>query len=125
MVTGNETMTFVKLAAVQLAVGLGWAMALTAQAQGPVAYNVTENQSLYGHLIQLLTTPAWPDAPDNDCAAVTATNSFVYLQNEYPSIYGQALVPDNDTSMVSPARPSDFDGRPCRQFDLYEYTRRV
>jgi len=33
--------------------------------------------------------------PDNDCAAVAAANSFVYLQNEYPGIYGQALVPDN------------------------------
>ena len=30
------------------------------------------------------------------CGPTAAANSFVYLQNEYPSIYGQALVPGND-----------------------------
>ena len=30
------------------------------------------------------------------CGPTSAANSFVYLQNEYPSIYGQALVPGND-----------------------------
>ena len=67
-------------------------LALTAQAQ--VSYNLTEDVSLYGHLDQHSTSPYWGGAtPGNMCGPTSATNSLVYLQNEYPSIYGQALVP--------------------------------
>ena len=79
------------------AVLLSCGIVQTARAQAPAVYNVTESQSLYGHLDQHLT---WPNLgaqwSNNMCGATAFVNSFVYLQNEYPSIYGHALVPGND-----------------------------
>ena len=98
-------MPLVKLAAVSLAVILSWSVALTAQAQGPPSYNVTEAQSLYGYLNQDLTIPYSGGATwANMCGPVAAANSFVYLQNQYPSIYGQSLVPGNDYVNCQPSQ---------------------
>jgi autotransporter-associated beta strand protein len=61
-----------------------------------VNYSVFQDASLYGHLWQL-------DIPDpafniHACGPVSAVNSYVYLQNVYPTIYGHKLVPDTSYS---------------------------
>ena len=67
-----------------LALGLGGAWAQTYDIQKPVAK--------YGNLNQ-----NWIPAPlgASACGPTAAVNSYVYLERQYPGIYGRKLVPDN------------------------------
>ena len=97
-----------KLAAVFATIFLSCGTVLTSRAQASTSYNVSENESLYGNLDQHVTTPYSGGASwGNMCGPTAATNSFVYLQNEYPSIYGHALVPGNDYVNGQPS-PADL-----------------
>ena len=87
-----------KLALASLTVMLSWGVAIMAHGQATLSYNIALDQSQYGHLCQLLTAPYTGGAANtNMCGATAFTNSFVYLQNEFPSIYGQALVPNSNS----------------------------
>jgi hypothetical protein len=58
-------------------------------------YNASNDHTMYGNLSQL--DPSIPAAIQNVACVPTATaNSFVYLENRYPGVYGRSLVPDSD-----------------------------
>lgn len=56
------------------------------------AYNFQKDLSSYGYLSQLII----PSVSNYYCGPVSAVNSFVYLENKYPTIYDDLLVPGNN-----------------------------
>ncbi|MCY2951514.1 MAG: hypothetical protein NTU53_05995 [Planctomycetota bacterium] len=78
---------------------LAWALAFVGLATSAYAgavseYNIDKdpNHVLYGTLNQNLV-PGWGNVA---CAPIAAVNSFVYLQNKYPTIYDNKLVNPNN-----------------------------
>jgi hypothetical protein len=70
---------------------------LSAQAWA-VSYDVQINSNNYGHLSQFYAPSAiMPIALQQmACVPVATANSFAYLENMYPSVYGRNLIPDNN-----------------------------
>jgi hypothetical protein len=66
---------------------VGWACQLTATVNAQVETESID-ASLVGSLDQTKTN--WPKL---GCGPTAAVNSFIYLQNQYPSVYGRSLVP--------------------------------
>lgn len=64
-------------------VGVGFAASLSADT---LTFNL--NPAFFGNLDQANT-----NCPEANCGPSAAVNSFVFLQNRYPSIYGNLLVP--------------------------------
>ncbi|MCL6518801.1 MAG: PEP-CTERM sorting domain-containing protein [Armatimonadetes bacterium] len=61
-------------------------------AQEPPSYDVQKEIALYGNLKQG-DIPGWGGVA---CGPTAAINSFVYLQNKYPSVYDSHLIGDAD-----------------------------
>jgi probable HAF family extracellular repeat protein/autotransporter-associated beta strand protein len=55
--------------------------------------SLTQNGNLYGHLDQHYLTEFGLGADNMACSPTAAANSLLYLQNKYPTVYGNALVP--------------------------------
>ncbi len=52
------------------------------------------NSTMFGHLDQALVTSCTSDTGiNNSCGATSVVNSFTYLENAYPQIYGNHLIP--------------------------------
>ena len=49
-----------------------------------------------------------PTIPHGVCAAAAAINSFIFLENEYPSIYGNLLTPGIQGQKPNQTDPSDL-----------------
>ena len=62
----------------------------------PYIYSVNKDKSLYGYLDQHKLKLA--ELRDIACGPAATVNSFVYLQNKYPKIYGTKLVPDTNNN---------------------------
>ena len=65
------------------------ALLLTSTAMAQVDYTILKDQLLYGNLDQ-------DDIPQGGqfmCGPTAAINSFKYLENAYPAIYGNSLIP--------------------------------
>lgn len=58
-------------------------------------YDIEKEIALYGDLDQNLV-PGWGNVA---CAPTAAVNSFVYLQNKYPEIYDNLLVPQQGVDL--------------------------
>ena len=67
-------------------------VAVLAVPAGATMYNIQKNQQLYGNLNQNQI----PNGGQYMCGPTAAVNSFVYLENAYPNVYGRSLVPDNN-----------------------------
>ena len=65
---------------------------LVAPAHAVTIYDVRLDDSLFGHLTQGLV----PGCGAVACAPTATVNSFVFLQNKYPRIYDNKLIPDAD-----------------------------
>ena len=63
---------------------------LSASSARPITYDVGSDWNLYGDLNQ----NSIPVIGSLACGPTAALNSFVYLQNSHPGIYGHSLVPD-------------------------------
>jgi hypothetical protein len=68
----------------------GMAILLFAPGARAITYDVSLDPALYGYLNQRII----PDIGDSSCGPTSVVNSFVYLQNSYPEVYGHSLVPD-------------------------------
>ena len=77
-----------------LAAGLILTVSASAEA---ITYDIEKEINLYGNLNQNIV-PIWGNVA---CAPTAAVNSFVYLQNKYPGVYDNKLVP---------AQGQDLDG---------------
>ncbi len=64
---------------------------LTSVALAQTDYTILKNQQLYGNLDQDDTIP--PPLGQVMCGPTAAINSFKYLENAYPAIYGNSLIP--------------------------------
>lgn len=73
---------------------LAWTSTLWAQA--PPSYHVQKEIQLYGNLKQG-DIPVWGGVA---CGPTAAINSFVYLQNKYPSVYDSNLIGDADNDGI-------------------------
>lgn len=82
------------LAAISFSLLLGPA----APARGGMIYDKQWDPDLYGHLDQHST-----DCSDLGCGPTAAVNSFVFLQNKYPDIYGMKLTGDTYDSWMGTA----------------------
>jgi MYXO-CTERM domain-containing protein len=69
---------------------LGAAVLLSTPIAQAITYDVSLDWTLYGDLNQN-TIPVIGGVA---CGPTSAVNSFVYLQNSYPEVYGHSLVPD-------------------------------
>ena len=56
-------------------------------------WTIEKDWTLYGTLDQHNVDPVFGDV---SCGPTSAVNSFVYLQNKYPDIYGESLVEDSN-----------------------------
>lgn len=65
-------------------------------AQGYPVYNVQKETQLYGNLKQG-DIPVWGNVA---CGPTAAINSFVYLQNKYPTVYDSKLIGDADNDGI-------------------------
>jgi hypothetical protein len=70
-----------------------WGVSLPASG---AVYNVQNDQSLYGHLSQFDPSVTPAGIRSVACVPTATANSFVYLENQYSSLYGRSLVPDNN-----------------------------
>jgi hypothetical protein len=68
----------------------GAAILLFAPGAQAITYDVSLDWTLYGDLNQNTI----PVIGSMACGPTSVVNSFVYLQNSYPEIYGDSLVPD-------------------------------
>ena len=70
-----------------------WAMMafLLAPNVQALLWTAEKDWTLYGNLDQDNVDPIWGNVA---CGPTAAVNSFVYLQNKYPKIYDEKLVPD-------------------------------
>jgi len=59
-----------------------------------IPVQVQEDTSLFGHLNQQAVNIGASCTAFDSCAIFAAINSFVFLQDRYPEIYGNTLVPD-------------------------------
>jgi hypothetical protein len=66
----------------------GLALLASAAAVEAKVHKVTLDPALYGNLDQKDT-----DCPKFGCGPTAAINSFVFLQNQHPEIYGTSLIP--------------------------------
>jgi len=58
------------------------------------ASSIQLDQALFGHLDQALVTTCTSDTGiNNACGPTAAVNSFTFLENRYPQIYGNTLIP--------------------------------
>lgn len=67
---------------------------LSSIAEAEQTYSIQLEPSWFGNLNE-------HDVGQSMCAPTAAINSFVFLQNAYPSIYGHALVPDTNGNGVT------------------------
>lgn len=74
-------------ACIVIVAALSLIVANAAARAGPVLSG-HEDHKLFGNLDQADT-----NCPNNGCGPTAAVNSFVFLQNMYPDIYGDSLVP--------------------------------
>ena len=77
---------------------------LTAQAD-PINVSVLKDPSLFGTLRQHDVPGIGPQA----CGPTSAVNSFVYLQNAYPHLYDQALVPSQGRDWNKDGNTDSYD----------------
>ena len=75
-----------------------------ANVQAQTIYEWWKDTTLYGNLDQHDVPVIGPQA----CGPTSAVNSFVYLQNAYPGIYGNSLVPAVGTTDVNADGATDF-----------------
>jgi len=81
---------------------VGATVCLVAVSAQAIGFYVQKDLSLYGYLNQHDVDDDWGSVA---CAPTAAVNSFVYLENKYPGIYDDWLVPGSDyQAMVSAAR---------------------
>jgi hypothetical protein len=73
---------------------------LPAGPAGAESYNIDKELLLYGNLNQN-TIPGWGNVA---CGPTAAVNSFVYLQNKYPGVYDNSLVPAGAGGMLGVAQ---------------------
>lgn len=79
-----------RLSALCVLCSFGAAISLSALSAQAVTYDIQKDWTLYGDLNQ----NSIPGIGSMACGPTAAVNSFVYLQNSYPGIYGNYLVPD-------------------------------
>jgi hypothetical protein len=77
-----------------LALGL-WIIASIARAD---SIDPSENFANFGKQVNLTC----PVSPLGVCAAASAINSFIFLQNQYPAIYGTKLAPNVQADQTDP-----------------------
>ena len=77
---------FIAILTIGLVFGLGVARA--------DVYDIQKQVALYGNLNQNLIPP--PNLGASACGPTAAVNSYVYLEQKYPAVYGRLLVPDNN-----------------------------
>jgi hypothetical protein len=75
---------------------LGNCLLAPTDAEATIRWNVSKDESLYGHLNQN-NVPGWGSYA---CGPTSVVNSFVYLQNAYEAIYDNKLVPGGDLISV-------------------------
>jgi hypothetical protein len=73
-----------------LILALGWATAARAD---KAFVGAVERQDLFGTLNQLALPGVCNDDPTSACGPAATINSFIWLQNAYPLIYDDKLVP--------------------------------
>ncbi|MGH7089157.1 MAG: hypothetical protein ACREFQ_09675, partial [Stellaceae bacterium] len=85
---------------------LAVALALVARTANADVISVDENTALFGTLSQRAITACGNNTNEDNssaCGPVAATNSFTYLQNRYPQIYGTNLIqgtPENTAELL-------------------------
>jgi hypothetical protein len=81
-------------------IALSWALAGSAGAV--TIYNVQLDNDLFGNLDQDdVASCKDQNNVSFSCGAVAATNSFAFLQRQYPGVYGESLIPDvNDNDVI-------------------------
>jgi hypothetical protein len=86
--------------------------------QAQAAFDVFLPFNLYGQQPNLCP----PSNPQGICAAVASINSFAFLQNQYPGIYGTSLLPNLQNDGTDPTDALAFGttgwqvgGNPARQ----------
>lgn len=72
-------------------------LSLTAFTAHASLWEVQKDISLYGTLNQNLI----PDIGNMACGPTSAINSFAYLENAYPEIYGDTLIPGDNSDPVN------------------------
>jgi hypothetical protein len=72
----------------------------------PGSYHIEKPQELYGHLDQHDVDLVWGNVA---CCPTGATNSLLYLQNQYPGIYDQKLVPKQDQDLDGDGDKDQYD----------------
>ena len=75
--------------------GLGLILTLCLASQA-FAFNIQLSPDRFGHLIQSDV----PNCGAVACGPTAAVNSFVFLENQYPSIYDHLLVPDTNGNRI-------------------------
>lgn len=78
----------------------GWALAILGGIHPAFAGAIDPilDSTLFGHLNQHLT-----QCPNNGCGPTATVNSFVFLQNQYPQIYGTSLAGTTEASEIATA----------------------
>jgi len=73
---------------------IGVAGSTWGQGTTPKTYEIQKEIALYGNLQQDQVPPG--NLGNVACGPVAAVNSFVYLENKYPEVYGRKLIPDDN-----------------------------
>lgn len=94
-----------KSVAQSLAVTVPWMLAIVlavgaSSAWASIAYDIDKDWTLYGHLSQYDESVVPQEIRPWACVPVATANSFVYLQNKYPGVYDNLLVPGGDIGAV-------------------------
>jgi len=64
------------------------------------SYDIQKELDKYGYLAQNDPSVLPPEIQNAACVPVATANSFVYLENKYPEIYGRLLVPDTNPNGI-------------------------
>lgn len=83
---------------------IGLALSSTSLLNADAAFEYTLPFNEYGQQPNLCP----PSNPKGICAAVAAINSFAFLQNHYPSLYGNLLLPNLQGNGTDPTDATDF-----------------
>ncbi len=76
-------------------------LAASGNAWATIVYDASIDQALYGHIDQA-NVPLNPGGGgQNSCVPTAVMNSFIYLQNRFPSLYGTTLTGANATTAAS------------------------